>query len=409
MPELDLPDILVRIPAFLGLKKSQLNDLLPLLEEESFPAGSLVIQEGAIGDSMYIIASGSVDIFKSVKDNEEMLLKSLKKNHYFGELALIDNRPRSASVITREPSIFLRLRKKSLESYLNRNPEIEGIFYKNCLLDTIRNYRQMSNDISFFKSDLLEKESTLAEISKDLSSAKKLQDFFINTRVLDYQRYPVPGLKQSFLYNPTLEIGGDFINLTRFSDFEFGGVIADVMGHGITAALAGGAFKSAYALLVKSLGKEPSKLLVELNNHFFDNISSLFASCHFAYINLQEKIIKMARAGHYYPLFYRKAENHLVSIKSSGPALGIIKNAVFEQVNLSFSTGDKLLFFTDGIIEQRNREGHMYSEERLKNVFLEHIHAGDPDIMRGIEKDCEDYTQESKRDDDISLLLLEFS
>ena len=409
MPELDISEILIKIPAFLGLKKDQLKDLLPLLEEESYAAGAVVIREGAIGDSMYIIAKGSVDIYKSVKDKEEMLLNSLKKNHYFGELALFDNRPRSASVITREPSILLRLRKKSLDKYLNQNPDIERIFYKNCLLDTIRSYRQMSTDISFFKSDLLEKSSTLAEINKDLLSAKKLQDFFINTRVLDYQRYPIPGLKQSFIYNPTLEIGGDFINLTRFSDHEFGGVIADVMGHGITAALAGGAFKSAYALLVKSHGTEPSELLVQLNNHFFDNISSLFASCHYAYINLREKIIKMARAGHYYPLFYCRSENNLVSIKSFGPALGIIKNAEFEQVNISFNPGDKLLFFTDGIIEQRNRDGLMYSEERLRKVFFDHISLNDPDIMKGIEKDCEEYTQESKRDDDISLLLLEFS
>ncbi len=379
-----------------------------MLEEENFLGGTTIIREGALGDSLYIIARGSVNIFKSVKGKEQMLINSLKKNHYFGEVALIDSLPRSASVITKEDSVILRLRKKSLDKFLKNNPEIEGIFYKNCLMDTIRRYRQISTDISFFWSDLQKKSLTLEEINKDLSSAKKLQDFFINTGILDYQFYPIAGLKQSYIYNPTQEIGGDFINLTPFSEFEYGAVIADVMGHGITAALAAGAFKSAYALLVREYGTEPSELLVQLNNHFFDNISSLFASCHYAYINLKDKKIKMARAGHYYPLFYSASDDTLSSIKSSGSALGIIRNSDFEQINIRYNIGDKLLFFTDGIIEHRNMEGIMYSEERLTEVLLKNIRSGEAEILKGIELDYEEFSGEMKREDDISLLLLEF-
>lgn len=380
-----------------------------MLEEEHFRSGSRVIQEGAIGDSLYIIARGSVNIFKSGKGKEEMLINSLKKNQYFGEVALIDNLPRSATVVTRENSVILRLRKTSLDSYLEKSPEAERVFYKNCLFDMIHRYRQISSDISFFWSDLQEKSITLEEINKDLSSAKKLQDYFINMRILDHHSYPLPGIRQSFIYNPTQEIGGDFINLTRFSEHEYGGVIADVMGHGITAALAAGAFKSAYDLLVKDFGKEPARLLAELNRHFYDNISFLFASCHYAYIDMEKNLMKMARAGHYYPLFYSKTENSLKSIKSSGLALGIVRNAEFETVNLIFHPADKILFYTDGIVEVRNKEGIMYSEERLRSVLMERIRMQSPEILKDIELDCEEYASGSRQEDDISLLLLEFS
>ena len=405
---MDSTAILVKIPMFRGLRQEQLADLVPMLEEESYPPNKTVIREGALGDSLYLIVRGSVNIFKSVKGREEMLMNNLKRNQYFGEVALIDNLPRSATVITKEASVFLRLRKKSLDRYLRSHPEFEGMFYKNCLLDTIRRYRQISTDISFFWSDLQKKNLTLEEINKDLSSAKKLQDFFINTGILDYHFYPIAGLKQSYIYNPTQEIGGDFINLTPFSEYEYGAVIADVMGHGITAALAAGAFKSAFALLVQKYGREPSSLLIQLNKHFFDNISSLFASCHYAYINLKEKTIKMARAGHYYPLFYAQEKNSLHSIKSSGSALGIIRDTEFEQVNISYSAGDKLMFFTDGIIEHRDLEGVMYSEERLVRVFMKKIQENNADILKEIEHDYEEFTGEAKREDDISLLLLEF-
>ena len=117
---MDLTDILLKIPVFNGLKREELKDLVSLLEEESFSANATVIREGVSGDSLYIIAKGSVNIYKSAKDrqNEGMLINSLKKNQYFGELALIDNLPRSASVITKEPSLILRLRKESLDKYL---------------------------------------------------------------------------------------------------------------------------------------------------------------------------------------------------------------------------------------------------------------------------------------------------
>ena len=117
----------------------------------------------------------------------------------------------------------------------------------------------------------------------------------------------------------------------------------------------------------------------------------------------------MARAGHYYPVFYSKSDNSLTRIKSSGPALGIIRNTGFEQVNISYKFGDKLLFFTDGIIEHRNTDGFMYSEERLIKVLLEQITAGTQDILKGLEQDYEDFTKDVKREDDISLLLLEFT
>jgi serine phosphatase RsbU (regulator of sigma subunit) len=402
-------DILLKIPAFRGMDKDFLNDLVNQLEEETYPAGATVIREGAIGDSLYIIARGSVNIYKSLKEKEDMLINTLKRNQYFGEIALIDNLPRSASVITGETSVFLRLRKASLDVLLKKDPEMERIFYKNFLSDTIRRYREITSDITFYKSDLQEKSITLDEINKDLSSAKKLQDFFINTNILDYHSFPIPGMKQSYMYHPTQEIGGDFINLSPISEYEFGSVITDVMGHGITAALAGGAFKSAFALLLDEYGRKPSELLVQLNNHFLNNLSLLFASCQYAYINLKDKEMKMARAGHYFPMYYDYSEKQLIDIKSAGPALGIHKNAVFEQVNRKFNAGDKLLFFTDGIIEQRNYDRIMYSEDRLRKILLKNIAGQNPDILKEIERDLNEFTLDGKREDDISLLLMEFS
>ena len=400
--------VLRKVPLFHDFKKEDIDKLVPLFKEEAYPADAYIITEGAVGDSMYIIVSGGVKILKKVNEEEEMVINHLFGETYFGELALIDNLPRSASVVAIEPTRILRLKKSILDKLLEDNIDIAKSFYKNCLKDTFSRYRTITTEFTSSKHDLIEKSTTLDEISKDLSSAKKLQDFFINKRTLDHKALKIKGLKQSFIYDPCQEIGGDFLNLVEVGHRKYGAVIADVMGHGITAALATGAFKSAFSLMVKDAAENPSLLLASLNNHFFKDISSLFASCLFAFIDLEKKEITIARAGHYYPLFYRKSINDLEEINLKGPALGIKKHADYDQRIFRISRGDKLLFFTDGIIEQRNAQGIMYSENRLRSSFLALAQENAEHILKKIETELLKFTADYKKDDDITLLLLEF-
>ena len=363
---MDTVNVLKKVPLFLGLETSDIEKLVPLFVEKVYPAEKYIITEGSPGDSMYILVTGSVRILKKVSDSEEIIINHLFDRTYFGELALVDNLPRSASVVTNETSRILRLKRSKLNDLLDHNPPIAQTFYKNCLMDTFSRYRTITTEFTSSKHDLEEKSTTLDEISKDLSSAKKLQDFFINKQTLDHQALKIKGLKQTFIYDPCQEIGGDFLNLVELGHRKYGAVIADVMGHGITAALATGAFKSAFSLMVKDTAENPALLLASLNNHFFRDISSLFASCLFALIDLAKGELTIARAGHYYPLFFRKSKNGLEEMELKGPALGIKKHAEYEQQIFKIESGDKLLLFTDGIIEQRNLEGEMFSESRLK-------------------------------------------
>jgi serine phosphatase RsbU (regulator of sigma subunit) len=405
---MDTEKVLKKIPLFYGFDKGNIEKLVPLFKDEVFPEGAYIITEGAVGDSMYILVSGSVRILKKVNDSEEMVINHLFQDTYFGELALIDNLPRSASVVANEETKILRLKKSVLDNLLDNNKDIATTFYRNCLKDTFSRYRSITTEFTSSKHDLKEKSTTLDEISRDLSSAKKLQDFFINKRTLDHGMLKIKGLKQSFIYDPCQEIGGDFLNLVEVGHRKYGVVIADVMGHGITAALATGAFKSAFSLMVKDTAENPALLLASLNNHFFKDISSLFASCLFAFIDLEEGEITIARAGHYYPLFYRKRNNRLEDLKLRGTALGIKKHAEYEQRIYKIEEGDKLLFFTDGIIEQRNAEGEMYSESRLRLAFLTLAQKNVDNLLRRIESDLLNFTPSYKKDDDITMLLLEF-
>ncbi len=90
----------------------------------SYPRSAVVITEGDEATSMFIIASGSVKVYHTEADGKENILNTLGAGQHFGELALVDDAPRSASVMTLEPSRLLVLSKTAFKECLAASPEI---------------------------------------------------------------------------------------------------------------------------------------------------------------------------------------------------------------------------------------------------------------------------------------------
>jgi CRP/FNR family cyclic AMP-dependent transcriptional regulator len=90
----------------------------------SYPRSAVVITEGDEATSMFIIASGSVKVYHTEADGKENILNTLGAGQHFGELALVDDAPRSASVMTLEPSRLLVLSKTAFKECLAESPEI---------------------------------------------------------------------------------------------------------------------------------------------------------------------------------------------------------------------------------------------------------------------------------------------
>jgi CRP/FNR family cyclic AMP-dependent transcriptional regulator len=92
-------DLLTQIPVFQGLADEDCEALASRLTEKSVKAGDIVFAQGDSGSSMYIVRSGTVQIYLASVDNAPpVVLKDLRTGEYFGELALFDDKPRSASV-----------------------------------------------------------------------------------------------------------------------------------------------------------------------------------------------------------------------------------------------------------------------------------------------------------------------
>ena len=112
---MDIIQILHKVPLFSGLDTKSLSMMMPLFENEVFPANTKVLREGEFGDSMYIIADGEVSVTKYNEEGNEIFITKLKTGSYFGEVALIDSQPRSANINAENETSVLRLRKSAFE------------------------------------------------------------------------------------------------------------------------------------------------------------------------------------------------------------------------------------------------------------------------------------------------------
>lgn len=118
-------DYLRKIDLFKDLSDENFNHILEYLTEESYPAGSKIIEAGKKGDCLYIIVQGKVRVFITLTDDsDQIVLSTLSRGDYFGEMALLTGEPRSANVETISRTELLKLDKQGFEKLIDLNPVI---------------------------------------------------------------------------------------------------------------------------------------------------------------------------------------------------------------------------------------------------------------------------------------------
>jgi CRP-like cAMP-binding protein len=111
-------ELLSKISLFSALQPSYLRRIANLGLEEDYPLNAIIFKEGAHGDKMYLILSGAVRISRQVPGMGEEALAVLRAGTHFGEMALIDDFPRSADAVAHEACRLFVVRKEDMEDLL---------------------------------------------------------------------------------------------------------------------------------------------------------------------------------------------------------------------------------------------------------------------------------------------------
>ena len=117
-------DFLTSVPMFSGLQRDELLKFAELTRERTYPKGSVILFQGDPGDSLYVLRQGRAKVVLIGEDGREVILGVLEPGAHFGELALIDDQPRSAHVIAMEDSQLLILRREDFRRRVEANPSV---------------------------------------------------------------------------------------------------------------------------------------------------------------------------------------------------------------------------------------------------------------------------------------------
>ena len=214
--------------------------------------------------------------------------------------------------------------------------------------------------------EILEREVTEARAAKrrDQKQQRELEDARLIQRGLLPTSVPrIAGIDLAVTWQPADGVGGDCFDTLAFAS-GLGVSIADIAGKGLPAAL----LMSNLQAAVRAFAQEsaaPSSICSSVNRLLCRNMASgRFATFCYARIDAAARRIVYSNAGHNPPLLIR-AGGAVERLTEGGMVLGVFPDNAYEQAELPLESGDRLLFYTDGITEARNASGQWYDEDKL--------------------------------------------
>ena len=206
------------------------------------------------------------------------------------------------------------------------------------------------------------------------------------------------------------QVTGDYCAIKRLSATEVGLFICDVCGTGVRAAL-GTALIRGVMQEISDHGREPEIYLARMNELLTPLLRKkelmLDVTACYMVVNIQSGLIRLANAGHPWPILFRdtfSAEWLCGGNGTVGPALAVEAAPIYVAVECSMQPGDAVVLFTDGLYSVENHADDSYGKKRLLDSAQSF--AGEPltDIFQGLKDDVLAFTRDGKFDDDVCLV-----
>ncbi|MGH9804801.1 MAG: PP2C family protein-serine/threonine phosphatase [Candidatus Acidiferrales bacterium] len=199
---------------------------------------------------------------------------------------------------------------------------------------------------------------------EQLQLARLVQEALLPPPIAD-----LPGLEVAVRFLPTAQVGGDFLDYFPLGPRALGCYVGDVQGKGLEAAM--------YALLVSGLMRGlhktdtgPAEVVASLNRRLcYRLVPGKYCCLSYAHFDVKRKQLRYASAGLPFPLLLRGAA--LTRIELTGHPVGMFNPCGFEQVEVKLRSGDRLLFYTDGLTDSLldPRSPGTEGVERLESLF----------------------------------------
>ena len=389
LTEADKLQFLQKTELFSELPETELKSICQIASEVAYPADATLFEEGDEGDSLYLIVNGEVSIIKA---GTEVLFFN-EKGYCLGEIALIDNKPRSATVKTVTSTQFLRITRHDFYNAMMREPRIgSGLF--RVLNDKIR--RDLEIQMSAIRKEIAQEES--------MRLAAKVQKSLLPNQEISH-----PSVSSAGYCQPANSVGGDYYDYLQLPDNSIAIFLGDVMGHGYHSAMVAAMTKSCLQTQIPFDASVP-EVMKAITRVIENSQTFIYMTCCYLIIHPDNRF-EFANAGHPQMLLYRGDNSDPLELKSSFMPVGFPR---FDEPERYYSTevewhsGDLLVLYSDGITEAANPDAEMYGLERFKALISEKCHLSPTEIKAEILADLQAYQQDESTNDDITLVVAKF-
>jgi phosphoserine phosphatase RsbU/P len=170
-------------------------------------------------------------------------------------------------------------------------------------------------------------------------------------------------------YAPMSGVAGDFYGFPQVLPNSLGIILADVMGHGVAAALIASMVKVSVFNGVER-GESPAKILQELDRTLCKEAPGQLASGIYVELNQESNLARYTAGGQPPPLLWRRGEQRLDPLDSAGLLLGVRREERYDDNTFHFAKGDRLLIYSDGVTEAENGKGESFGDTVLPSFFV---------------------------------------
>jgi sigma-B regulation protein RsbU (phosphoserine phosphatase) len=244
-------------------------------------------------------------------------------------------------------------------------------------------------------------ERRLLSIEDELAVARRLQLSILPTRLPE-----IRNVRIAVAYEPMTAVAGDFYEFIAIDDKHVGFLVADVTGHGVPAALIASMIKMATQSVIP-YAPEPAEVLRGLNRLLFPQLHHQLVSAAYLWLDMENRQALYSAAGH--PPLLRWREGELKRIESNGLLFGVITDPDYPVRTVPICPGDRLLLYSDGVVEPENAVGVAFGDFRLEEVIREKQNRAPAELSEELLAEIHNWQPASvSRQDDITLIVIDF-
>lgn len=372
--------------AFAELFALMTND--GVVTEQTHLPGEVIFREGDGGSTMCLIQTGRVAVVKGDL-SEPVVLSHRSAGEIVGEMALLEDRPRSASVVALENVRSLSVERGALRKLLGQHPELA------MSLLSMLSARLRSSGTNLDRVARVEE-----QLNEELEFAAQIQ-----ARLLPRTLPNLAGWDIAAKLIPARKTSGDFYDFIPSGPGRLGVLVADVVDKGTAAALYMAVSRTLLRTFAQQNHTAPEETLRMTNERIQEDVGSdQFVTVFYGVLDSTAGTLVYANAGHN-PAYVLRQGEVTRELGKTGIPIGVFEEITWRQDSVQFQPGDMLVLYTDGVSEARNAQHGEFGTAQMLAVAKAQVGRPAQEILDAVIRAIKEFIGDAPQFDDITLLV----